>query len=116
MTLHDIDAVVQLVRQQIDTEGLRPVAKRTGIPVGQLRSFVQGRASRLTTLQSIASAMGMQVVIAQAEQGNMEARLPRELTKALGVSPDASVAEAVNAINRDAGGRSCARPCISWRR
>ena len=104
MTLQGIDALVQLVRQQIDTEGLRPVAKRTGIPVGQLRSFVQGRASQHTTLQSIASAMGLQVVIGQVKQGGMNAPLPGKLTRALGLPPDASIAEAVNAIERDAAG------------
>ena len=104
MTRHGIGALVQLVRQQIDAEGLRPVAKRTGIPIGQLRSFVQGRASRHTTLQSIASAMGMHVFVTRVEQRGMEAPLPGELTRALGLPPDATVAEAVNAIERDSPG------------
>ena len=104
MTVQGIGALVQLVRQHIDTEGLRPLAKRTGIPVGQLRSFVQGRGSRHTTLQSIASAMGMQLSIAQVEQRGTEAPLPRALTKALGLPPNASVAEAINEIDRDAAG------------
>ncbi len=95
---------MQLVRQQIDTEGLRPVAKRTGIPLGQLRSFVQGRASQHTTVQSIASAMGMQVFVVRVEQHGTDAPLPRELTRALGLRPDATVAEAVNAIEGDAAG------------
>ena len=102
MTRQGIGALVQLVRQQIDTEGLRPVAKRTGIPIGQLRSFVQGRASQLTTLKSIASAMGMQVFVARVEQHGTEAPLPRELTRALGLPRHAKVADAVNAIERDA--------------
>ena len=116
MTRQGIGALVQLVRQQIDTEGLRPVAKRTGIPLGQLRSFVQGRASQLTTLQSIASAMGMQVFVARVEQGGTKVSLPQELTRALGLPSDAMVAEAVSAIERDAAGSRCARPGISWRR
>ena len=104
MTLQGIGALIQLVRQQIDTEGLRPLAKRTGIPVGQLRSFIQGRASQHTTVQSIASAMGLRLFIAQVEQGSMEPPLPRGLTRALGLAPDASIAEAMNAIERDAAG------------
>ena len=104
MTLQGIDALVQLVRQQIDTEGLRPLAKRTGIPIGQLRSLVQGRASQHTTVQSIASAMAMQVFVAQVEDGSTETPLPGELTRALGLPPDAKVAEAVNAIEGDAEG------------
>ena len=104
MTLQGIDALVQLVRQQIDTEGLRPVARRTGIPVGQLRSFVRGRASWLTTLESVARAMGLQVVIGQVKQGGMDAPIPGKLTRALGLAPDASIAEALSAIERDAAG------------
>ena len=104
MTLPGIDVLVQLVRQQIDTDGLRPVAKRTGIPIGQLRSFVQGRASRHTTVQSIASATGMQVFVARVERSGAGAPLPRALTRALGLPPDATVAEAVKAIEGDAAG------------
>ena len=48
--------------------------------------------------------MGMQVFVARVEQRGMEAPLPRELTMALGLPPDATVAEAVNAIERDAAG------------
>jgi len=38
------------VRQRIKEEGLRPFSLRTGIPLGQLRSVVQGHAARNTTL------------------------------------------------------------------
>ena len=95
MTLHGVDAFVEVVRQRIETEGLRPFSMRTGIPLGQLRSVVQGRASRYTTLQSIASVMGMRLFIARAEPGGMEAPpLPAELTKALDLPSDASVVDA----------------------
>ena len=70
---------------------------RTGIPLGQLRSFVGGRAVRSTTLQSIASVMGMRLFIAQGERGGMGAPpLPTELTRALDLPSDASVVEAVD--------------------
>ena len=76
---------------------------RTGIPLGQLRSVVQGRASRYTTLQSIAAVMGMRLFIAPAEPGGMEAPpLPAELTRALDLPSDASVVDAVEAIDQDA--------------
>ena len=76
---------------------------RTGIPLGQLRSVVQGRASRYTTLQSIASVMGMRLFIAPAEPGGMEAPpLPAELTRALDLPSDVSVVDAVEAIDQDA--------------
>ena len=76
---------------------------RTGIPLGQLRGVVQGRASRYTTLQSIAAVMGMRLFIAPAEPGGMEAPpLPAELTRALDLPSDASVVDAVEAIDQDA--------------
>ena len=103
MTLHGVDAFVELVRQRIETEGLRPFATRTGIPLGQLRSVVQGRAARYTTLQSIASVMGMRLFSAPAEPGGMEAPpLPPELTRALDLPSDTSVIDAVDAIDHDA--------------
>ena len=84
MTLHGVVAFVEVVRQRIETEGLRPFSMRTGIPLGQLRSVVQGRAARYTTLQSIASVMGMRLFVAPAEPGGLEAPpLPAELTRAL---------------------------------
>ena len=101
MTLHGVDAFVEVVRQRIETEGLRPFSMRTGIPLGQPRSVVQGRASRYTTLQSIAAVMGMRLFIAPAEPGGMEAPpLPAELTRALDLPSDASVV--------DGGGRAAA--------
>ena len=101
MTLHGVDAFVELVRQRIEAEGLRPFATRTGIPIGQLRSVVEGRAARHTTLQSIASVMGMRLFVAPAEPGSMEAPpLPAELTRALDLPSDASVIDAVDATTR----------------
>ena len=102
MAVDGIRGLIQLVRQQIDVEGLRPFAKRTGIPLGQIRSFLQNRGSRHTTLQSIASAMGKQLSI--VGKNSTKDPLPRALTKALGLPRNASVAEAVNEIDRDAAG------------
>ena len=102
MTLHGIDALVEAVRQQIEAEGLRPFAMRTGIPLGQLRSVVQGRASRYTTLQSIASVMGMRLFIGPAEWDGEAPELPQEITRALHLPSDASVVDAVGLIEKDA--------------
>ena len=58
---------------------------------------------RSTTLQSIASVMGMQLFIAQGQRSGKEAPpLPAELTIALDLPPDASVVEAVDVIDQDA--------------
>lgn len=74
---------------------------RTGIPLGQLRSVVQGRASRYTTLQSIASVMGMRLSVGPAERGGKAPQLPPEITRALHLPSDASVVDAVGLIEKD---------------
>ena len=103
VTLQNVDSLVEAVRQRIQTEGLRPFALRTGIPLGQLRSVVQGRASRYTTLESIAAVMGMRLFIGPAEDGGVEApQLPEEITRALQLPSNASVVDAVGLIEKDA--------------
>ena len=73
-----IDVLVRAVRQQIAQEGLRPFVTRTGIPLGQIRSVLAGRASRYTTLQSIAAAVGMRLFVGPVEQNGPE--VPGETT------------------------------------
>ncbi len=103
MTLHGVDTLVRAVRQRVEMEGLRPFAMRTGIPLGQLRSVVQGRAARYTTLQSIASVLGMRLFVGPAELGGAEApQLPQEITKALHLPSDAGVVDAVGLIDKGA--------------
>lgn len=91
------------VRQRIYEEGLRPFSLRTGIPVGQLRSVVQGRAARSTTLESIAAVLDLEFYIGPPS-GNCTTspRLPAEITEALNVPQDASVADVVAAIDKGA--------------
>ena len=102
VTPNGVDTLVEAVRQQIEAEGLRPFAMRTGIPLGQLRSVVQGRASRYTTLQSIAAVMGMRLFIGPAERDGQAPQLPQEITRALHLPSDASVVDAVGLIEKDA--------------
>ena len=94
----------------VETEGLRPFAGRTGIPLGQLRSLVQGRAARSTTLELIASVLELEFYIGPA-RANSLARpgLPPEIAQALDLPRDASVAEAVRAIDTDAMALKLAR-------
>ena len=42
------------VRRHVEREGLRPLSVRTGIPVGQLRGLLQGRAALSTILERVA--------------------------------------------------------------
>ncbi len=102
VTPSGVDAFVETVRQRIQMEGLRPFSMRTGIPLGQLRSVVQGRASRYTTLESIAAVMGMRLSVGPAERGGEAPSLPPEITRALHLPSDASVVDVVGLIEKDA--------------
>lgn len=91
-----------LVRQRIAQEGLRPFSRRTGIPLGQLRSLADGRAVRSTRLESIASVLDLEFYIGPPRLDcTVRRRLPPELAQALGLRGDATVAEAVAAIDTD---------------
>ncbi len=87
----------------IETEGLRPFALRTGVPLGQLRSLADGRDSRSTTLELIASALGLEFYIGPVRAESATQReLPAEIAEVLDLPADASVADAVGAIHKDA--------------
>lgn len=75
---------------------------RTGVPLGQLRSLVQGRASRSTTLELIASVLGLEFYIGpERPDPSRPPPLPREIAQALDLPRTASVADAVGAIDKD---------------
>lgn len=100
---HGVDSLRRIVRQRIDSEGLRPFSLRTGIPLGQLRSLVQGRAARSTTLEAIAAVLGLEFYIGPVRPGASTApELPAEITRALDLPREASVADAVRAMDKDA--------------
>lgn len=103
VTLPDgLDYLRRVVRQRIETEGLRPLAGRTGVPVGQLRSVVEGRAARSTTLELIASVLELEFYIGPVRGDSTRPVLPPEIAQALDLPRDASVADAVGAIDKDA--------------
>ncbi len=99
LTRYDVvqlrDAIGELVRR----EGLRPLAVRTGIPIGQIRSLVGGRAFRSGTLEQVAAALGLEIYIGPPLPDSTAA-VPLEITAALGLRGDASVAEAVGVIDK----------------
>lgn len=63
MTRYFLEPLRNALRQRIDEEGLRPFSERTGIPPGQVRSFLDGRASRGPTIDAIARALGLQLYL-----------------------------------------------------
>ncbi len=54
----------------VRAEGLRPLAARTGIPVGQIRSLIDGRAVRVTTLELMTSVLGVPLTIGPSPGGD----------------------------------------------
>ncbi len=62
---------------------------------------MQGRASRYTTLESIASVLGMRLFIGPAQGSGKAPQLPQEITRALQLPSDASVVDAVGMIDKD---------------
>ena len=66
VTRSGLDLLRSAVRQHVEREGLRPLSVRTGVPVGQLRSILQGRAALSTTLERVSSALGLEFYIGPA--------------------------------------------------
>ena len=66
VTRSGLDHLRSAVRQHVAREGLRPLSVRTGVPVGQLRSILQGRAALSTTLERVSSALGLEFYIGPA--------------------------------------------------
>ena len=104
MTRSDgIEYLRRAVRQRVEAEGLRPFSLRTGVPVGQLRSVMQGRAPRSTTIEMMASALGLEFYIGPARAASSTGMgLPPAIAEALGLPRDASIDEALEALDTDA--------------
>ena len=51
------------MRTHVQREGLRPLSARTGIPVGQLRSLLHGRAALSTTIELASAALGLEFYV-----------------------------------------------------
>ena len=66
VTRSGLEYLRSAVRQRVEHEGLRPLSVRTGVPVGQLRSILQGRAALSTTLERVSSALGLEFYIGPA--------------------------------------------------
>ena len=69
MTLNGIERLRNAFRELVDGEGLRPLAARTGIPVGQIRSLIDGRAVRVTTLELMTRVLGVNLTIGPGVAG-----------------------------------------------
>lgn len=63
MTQNNLAYLRDRLQELKDKEGLRPLANRVGIPVGQIRSLLSGRSSLSTTVESICAALGMEFYV-----------------------------------------------------
>lgn len=98
-----IEYLRRALQRQIDSEGLRPFSLRTGIPLGRIRSVAEGRAARSTTLEMIASALGLEFYIGPARpEAAAQRELPAEIAEALALPRGASVADALGALDKRA--------------
>ena len=102
MTRYGVDYLRRAVQERVEKEGLRPFSARTGIPLGQLRSLLQGRAARSTTLELMSSVLGLEFYIGPARRRRMgRPSLPPEIAKALHLPKEADVADAIQVIDKD---------------
>ncbi|AWY99580.1 putative HTH-type transcriptional regulator [Rhodobiaceae bacterium] len=59
MTQPDLEILRVAVREQIEKEGLRPFSERTGVPLGRVRGFLDGRDSPFSSIRQLAEAVGI---------------------------------------------------------
>lgn len=74
MTRYLLEPLRKALQARIDEEGLRPFSERTKIPSGQLRSILDGRASRVPTVEAVARALGIELYLGgpRSEGANTE--------------------------------------------
>ena len=102
VTRYGVDYLRRAVQERVQKEGLRPFSTRTGIPLGQLRSLLQGRAARSTTLELMSSVLGLEFYIGPARRRRLgRPSLPPEIAKALHLPREADVADAIEVIDKD---------------
>ena len=58
-----LDVLRSIVRERVDSEGLRPLAASIGVSVGQLRSLKSNRRVLSDTLESVSDALGLEIYI-----------------------------------------------------
>lgn len=102
VTRYGVDYLRRAVQERVQREGLRPFSARTGIPLGQLRSLLQGRAARSTTLELMSTVLGLEFYIGPARRRRLgRPSLPPEIAKALHLPREADVADAIEVIDKD---------------
>lgn len=70
------ESLRETVQRYIEAEGLGPLAARTGLGIGQLRSISGGRAPLLTTVQQAVDALGLELYIGPPRAADLAERHP----------------------------------------
>ena len=83
------------VEQLKTAEGLRPLANRLGVRIGQIRGILDGRAALHTTLEALSDALGWEFYIGPPRDNNFLNKEPAYsgIAKILGLSSEASANE-----------------------
>jgi len=90
------------LRDQIREKGLRPLSSELGVPFGNIRSIVDGRATLTTTLDELCRALGLEFYIGpprdavpgESSPAPPVERIPKAITDTLGL-PEGANADAV---------------------
>ncbi|MCW5720398.1 MAG: S24 family peptidase [Devosia sp.] len=63
MTQAETSALKELLDTHVQNEGLRPFARRTGIPIGVIRSIQEGRDVLASNIRLVSDVMGMEFYV-----------------------------------------------------
>ncbi len=64
------DHLRRTIQRYVEAEGLHPLAARTGLGIGQIRSICAGRAPLSTTLQRACDALGLEFYVGPPRGGS----------------------------------------------
>ena len=78
MTQPDLEILRVAVREQVEKEGLRPFSDRTGVPLGKVRGFLDGRDSPFSSIRQLAEAVGIDWYMGATDLFGQRIKVARE--------------------------------------
>ena len=113
MTRSAMEFLRHEVERRIARDGLRPLSRSADIPLEQLRSMLNGRASRSTTIEKVTEALGLEFYIGPPRDAKDGPSVPRAVTAFLDLPEDAdgySVVKAIRERLKQEAGQDRVRP------
>ena len=98
MTRSAMEFLRHEVERRIARDGLRPLSRSADIPLEQLRSMLNGRASRSTTIEKVTEALGLEFYIGPPRDAKDGPSVPRTVTAFLDLPEDADADRVVRAM------------------